>query len=85
MHAYICMQIKRQCNELIHEKVFSVGIGGFVIGLGQISFFFSLSVFYIICMRYLTYSDLTLYMYISSDILFQWLNPTQKEILISYI
>ena len=35
-------------------------------------------------MRYLTYPDLTLYVYISSDILLQSLNPTQKEMLISY-
>ena len=44
-----------------------------------------LSVFYLICTRYLTYPDLTLYMYISPDISLQWLNPTQKEILISYV
>ena len=42
-----------------------------------------LSVFYIICIRYLTCPDLTLYD--SSDILLQWLNPTQKEIIISYV
>ena len=65
MHAYFCMQIKGQCNELIHENI--------------------LSMIYLICTRYLTYPDLTLYMYISPDISLQWLNPTQKEIRISYV
>ena len=32
------------CCPLVFE--FSVGIGGFVIGLGKISFFFSLSIYF---------------------------------------
>ena len=58
------------CCPLVFE--FSVGIGGFVIGLGQISFFFSLKIMIIL------YADYTVSMAETKDDLQYQLNCFQR-------